>query len=185
MKWTEVIQQATKTTHLDSQHGRQGLALAGALAIPLLVGVLSGIATSRSIPTWYARLRKPWWNPPNWVFAPVWTVLYLLMGIASWLVWQRGQAVQRLGHGRSGLVRGALALYAVQLLLNGAWSLIFFGARRVDLALGELVILWGMVLATAVRFGQIRPLAGWLLLPYQLWVSFAGILNGAIWRLNR
>lgn len=124
---------------------------------------------------WYAALAKPSWNPPNWVFAPVWTCLYILMGIAAGLVWQRA--------GRRA-ARGALGLFLVQLLLNSAWSWLFFGLHQPALAFAELVILWIAIAATALAFWRWRPLAGWLLAPYLAWVSFAGALNFALWQLN-
>lgn len=155
--------------------------LAKTLALVLLVAVclgaaaLGGLATAPEIPGWYATLEKPAWNPPSWVFGPVWTTLYLLMAIAAWLVWTR-----------SGLAdaRGALTLFAIQLALNVAWSFIFFGARRPGWALLELVVLWCAILATLLAFRRHSEAAGWLLVPYLAWVTFAGVLNATIWRLN-
>jgi tryptophan-rich sensory protein len=124
---------------------------------------------------WYAGLEKPPWNPPNWLFGPVWTMLYLLMAVSGWLVWKtagwRGGAT-------------ALGCFAVQLLLNAAWSWIFFGLHRPGLAFGEIVVLWCAIAATIVLFWRVRPLSGALLLPYLLWVSFAAILNLRLWQLN-
>jgi benzodiazapine receptor len=148
-----------------------------AVAIPLIVGAIGGFATSSSVSSWYPELLKPPWNPPNWLFGPVWTALYILMGVAAWLVWREGP-------GAPG-VRGALVLFGVQLLLNLGWSVVFFGLRRIGWALIEIGITWGFILATIIAFYRVRPVAGWLLLPYQLWVSFATLLNGAIWWLNR
>jgi translocator protein len=122
---------------------------------------------------WYAALRKPAWNPPNWIFAPVWTVLYALMATAVWLVWRQAG------------VAPALALFLGQLALNAAWTWLFFGLRRPGLALAEIAALWLALVATALAFGAIRPLAGLLLLPYLAWVTFAGALNAALWRRNR
>jgi len=168
---------------------QQGVALAAAVALPLLIGAAGAVVTNRSRSTWYATLRKPSFNPPSWVFAPVWTTLYGLMGLASWLVWQQGRTKGWLGNWwprhAAPPVRSALVLYAIQLAANLVWSWLFFGWRRVDLALAEIVVLWGLILATLVRFSQVRPLSGWLLLPYQLWVSFATVLNLSIWWLNR
>lgn len=126
--------------------------------------------------SWYARLEKPSWNPPDWVFGPVWTVLYVAIGVSGWLVWRR------LGWVEGGL---PLALWTVQLVLNGLWSVIFFGLRRPGLALLEMAALWAAVAATIAVFMPIRPFAAWLLVPYLAWVSFAFVLNLAIVRLNR
>ena len=148
-----------------------------ALAVPLAVGGLSGFATSAGVATWYPSLVKPSFNPPAWVFGPVWTALYLMMGVAVFLVW-------RLGIGAEG-VRAALLLFAVQLVLNGAWSLLFFGLRSPAWAFVEIVALWLAIGATAWLFWRVLPAAGLLLLPYWAWVSFAAVLNGSIWSLNR
>jgi translocator protein len=153
------------------------LGLGAAVAIPLAVGGLGGIATARSIPTWYADLAKPSFNPPNWLFGPAWTLLYLLMGTASWLVWRQARKGKAIGL--------ALALYGVQLALNLAWSFIFFGARRPFSAFVEIVPLWVLIAVTMAQFYRISKVAGALLIPYQLWVSFAAVLNFAVWRLNR
>lgn len=136
----------------------------------------AGVAGSRFMPgEWYAALAKPSWNPPNDVFGPVWTVLYILMGIAAWLVWRRV--------GFAG-ARVSLGLFLGQLVLNALWSYLFFGAQRPDLAFVEIAILWGAILATTIGFWRISVAAGILLLPYLAWVSFAGVLNFTLWRLN-
>jgi tryptophan-rich sensory protein len=131
---------------------------------------------ARFVPgAWYEALAKPWWTPPNWVFAPVWTILYALMGLAAWLVW------------RDYRFRGApwtLGLFVAQLALNAAWSWIFFELQRPGWALVDLATLWVALLATLVAFWRLKPVAGALLAPYFLWVSFAGGLNFAWWRLN-
>lgn len=150
------------------------LALVVALVVPQVVGMAAGAATQRSIRDWYPRLRKPWFNPPRWLFAPAWFVLYVLMGVASWIVWRSGAPGVSL----------ALAVYGIHLILNGLWSILFFGVRRPDWALAEVVFLWASVLASAWLFGQVTPVAGWLMVPYVGWVSFATILNAAIVRLN-
>jgi benzodiazapine receptor len=125
---------------------------------------------------WYASLRKPAWNPPNWIFGPVWTVLYASMGITGWLVWKRGGiAGQRI----------ALSLFLLQLLLNALWSPLFFGLRNPALAFLDIVLLWLAVLVTVVAFWKAHWLSGALLVPYLAWVTFASVLNFAIWRLNR
>ncbi len=124
---------------------------------------------------WYARLAKPWWRPPNWLFAPAWTVLYLTIAVSGWLVWRE-----------FGFVGAALplAIYLVQLMLNAAWTPIFFGLRRPDLAFFEIVSLWLSIVATIAFFYPLNAGAAWLLLPYLAWVTFAAALNLAIWRLN-
>ena len=148
-----------------------------AIAVPLAVGTLSGLATSSGVATWYPTLAKPSFNPPPWVFGPVWTVLYLMMGVAAFLVW-------RLGRDTPG-VRIALTVFVIQLALNGLWSLLFFGLRSPGLALVDIVALWLAVGATTWLFWRVAPAAGLLLAPYWAWVSFASVLNGAIWSLNR
>lgn len=151
----------------------QWLVLAGFILLCLAVGSIGGFATQDSIDSWYRTLAKPWWNPPDWVFAPVWTLLFIMMGIAAWLVWKTGD---RLGP--------AMALFGLQLVFNLLWSLIFFGLRSPGLALIEVVFLWGSVLLTMLAFFGRQRVAGWLFVPYLAWVSFAAILNFAIWRLN-
>ena len=121
---------------------------------------------------WYAGLRKPAWNPPNWLFAPVWTLLYAMMAVAAWLVW------------REVGLSGETALFVVQLALNAAWTWLFFGLRRPGLAFADIVALWLAILATLLAFWSVRPFAGLLLAPYFAWVTFAAALNAALWRLN-
>jgi translocator protein len=120
-------------------------------------------------------LEKPAFNPPSWVFGPVWTVLYAMMAVAAWLVWREA------GFGGA---TAALSLFFVQLALNLAWSGIFFGLRQPGWALVEIAVLWAAILATMILFFRHSTLAGWLLVPYLLWVSFASVLNAALWRLN-
>lgn len=124
---------------------------------------------------WYAQLQKPPWNPPGWIFGPVWTALYILMAVAAWLVWKRGGFKAQ---------RAALSLFLLQLLFNALWSPLFFGLHNPGLALVDLLLLWGTLLATLVAFGKVSPTAGALLVPYLAWVTFAGALNWALWRLN-
>ena len=162
------------------------LSIAVALVLPQLAGGLGAVATQSSVSTWYRQLRKPPWTPPSWIFAPVWTTLYLFMGLASWLVWQKDQEQTRLIRPeQEERKRLALGVYGVQLALNTLWSLIFFGMRNLHWALLEIVVLWAAILETVRRFFRIRPLAGWLLVPYLLWSSFATALNASIWWLNR
>ncbi len=148
---------------------KHGLALVGFIIItfgaPLLsVGSMPG--------TWYEALHKPSWNPPAWLFGPAWTLLYTLMAVAAWLVWKR------VGFSRP------LVLYFVQLALNAAWTPIFFGAHQLGWALIEIVVMWVTILLTLLSFRRVNPTAGWLFVPYLVWVSFATCLNFTLWRLN-
>lgn len=125
---------------------------------------------------WYERLRKPAWCPPNWLFGPAWAVLYLMIATSGWLVWESAP---------TGMLLLPMVAYGVQLLLNAAWSALFFGLRSPGLALLELVFFWLAIAVTMVVFHPISPLATWLLAPYLAWVTFAGALNAALWRMNR
>ena len=149
------------------------LALAIAVGVCFGAAALGSWATFEGLRSWYPSLRKPSWNPPNAVFGPVWTVLYLAMAVAVWLVWRTGNDVAV-----------AVALFAVQLALNVAWSVVFFGRRQVRVALAVIVALWFAIAATLVVFASIDALAGVLLAPYLAWVTFASFLNAAIARLN-
>jgi benzodiazapine receptor len=124
---------------------------------------------------WYAGLKKPAWNPPGWIFGPVWTMLYTMMAVAAWLVWRRGGFAAQ---------RRPLTLFLLQLALNAAWSPLFFGLHHPGLAFIDLLLLWFALLGTIVAFWKARAFAGALLIPYLAWVTFAGALNFAIWRLN-
>ncbi len=156
--------------------GREFVGLAVAVAACLGAGAIGALATAGAIPTWYAAIRRPTWNPPNWIFGPVWTALYILMAVAAWQVWRAAGWTQ---------ARVALSLFVLQLLLNAAWSPIFFGLHRIGWAFVEILALWAAIVATILAFWPIRPLAGVLLLPYLAWVTFASALTFAIWRLNR
>lgn len=151
----------------------QWLVLAGFILVCLVTGGLGGWATAQSVTDWYPTLVKPSWNPPNWIFSPVWTALYLMMAVAAWLVWRSG-----------GNIRGAMILFFSQLALNFAWSFLFFGARSPWLGLMDITMLWLALVITVIVFFQKSAAAGLLMLPYLAWVSFATILNLAIWRLN-
>lgn len=142
------------------------------LVICFAVAGLGSLATTPNIPDWYAGLNKPSWNPPNWLFGPVWTLLYAMMAVAGWLVWKRT------GWGT------AITCFAVQLALNLAWSFIFFGAHQTGLAFLEIVLLWLAIVATIISFWSVSKNAAGLLIPYLLWVSFAATLNFTIWRMN-
>ncbi len=148
----------------------------GALLLPLLAGGVGGVATSKSVATWYPTLKKPALNPPGWIFGPVWTTLYLLMGIAHYLV-VREEAEAKLS-------RPARLFYWLQLALNSLWSVLFFGRRSPLAALVEIVFLWVAIVLTILTFARISRTAALLLLPYLLWVSFATYLNASIWHLN-
>lgn len=154
---------------------RSALVLAGLLVATLGVAGVGGWFTSMGMPEWYASLRKPAFNPPSWIFGPVWTTLYVLMAIAAWLVW-------RSAGWRNG--RKALTLFFVQLALNLAWSGIFFALQSPGWAMAEIVALWLAILATTILFFRHSTIAGALMVPYLLWVSFAAVLNGAIAWLN-
>ena len=147
------------------------LALFALLAVTLAVGFIASLVTTPNIPGWYEALHKPSFNPPNGVFAAVWTALYVLMAVSAWRVWRK-----------AGL--RPLWLYVLQLALNGVWSFIFFGAHATGAALTEIILLFILVLATMRSFWDRDLIAGLLFMPYAAWVLFAGVLNGAIWRLN-
>ncbi|HLN95511.1 MAG TPA: TspO/MBR family protein [Flavobacterium sp.] len=148
------------------------------VATCLTVGFLSGLATREGVTTWYRTIEKPSFNPPNWVFAPVWSLLYVMMGVAAGRIWGRIDA--------SGPeVRRALVFFWIQLALNALWSVLFFALWNPLLALVELVLLWLMIYETWYKFKALDRVAGWLLVPYLAWVSFAGVLNASIWWLNR
>jgi len=141
-----------------------------------LAGVIGSIFTSSSVSTWYRTLPKPAFNPPNWVFSPVWIALFLLMGIAAFLIWKKGWKHKG--------VRVALFVYAIQLVLNIFWSIIFFGWRSPAAAFSEILLLWLAILLTIILFSRLSRAAAWLLVPYILWVTFAAVLNFSIWSIS-
>ena len=145
--------------------------------ICLAVGYLSGIVTRASITTWYPTLVKPSFNPPNWIFAPVWTSLYVMMGVAAGLIWNQ-ITTQKLA------VTKALQFFTIQLVLNALWSYLFFGLHNLMLATIEVVLLWLMIFETYSQFAKINKTASYLILPYLAWVSFASVLTASIWWLN-
>lgn len=147
-----------------------------AVVICQVMGLASGLVTFDAIPNWYADLNKPSFNPPNWLFGPAWTLLYTLMGIAAALIWHEGWNRPE--------VKQALGWFAAQLVLNAAWTLIFFGLKTPAWALIEIAILWAAILICIIHFFRIKSLAGYLMIPYLLWVSFAALLNFSIWQLN-
>jgi translocator protein len=146
------------------------------VGVCLLAGVIGSFFTMDAIPTWYAALTKPSFNPPNWVFGPVWTTLYILMGISLYLVWI---SKKKTDERRQGII-----FFFVQLGLNTLWSILFFGLQSPFFAFIEIVILWFMILLTMISFYKVRKIAAYLLVPYILWVSFASILNLSIYFLN-
>jgi benzodiazapine receptor len=139
-------------------------------------GAIGSILTTPAIPTWYAALEKPFFTPPNWLFAPAWITLYLLMAIAAFLIWRQGL-------GQKG-VKSTLVVFLVQLVLNALWSVVFFGLQSPLWGMVVILALWVAILLTIIRFFRLSTAAGALLLPYILWVSFASALNIAIWVLN-
>jgi tryptophan-rich sensory protein len=153
----------------------QCLGLAVIVIICFGAAGLGGLVTAPNIPNWYADLAKPTWNPPDWIFGPVWSCLYLMMAVSAWLVWRQGGFVE---------AKLPLVLFAVQLGLNSLWSILFFGLHSPGLAVIEIILLWIAILATLVTFWKRSTWAGGLLVPYLAWVSFAAVLNVAIWRMN-
>ncbi len=148
-----------------------------AIAIPLMVGATSGFFTVTGVESWYQTIQKPSWNPPNWIFGPVWTTLYIMMGVALFLVWKEDTSEE--------LKKIAFTLFAIQLILNFFWSFIFFNQQQPGWALVEIIAMWVFILLTIFAFAQVNKTAAWLLVPYISWVSFATILNYTIWQLNR
>lgn len=143
--------------------------LVGAILLCEGAGIVGTIFTVNSIPIWYAHLTKPIFGPPNYLFGPVWTLLYLLMGIAFYLVRKNKFAVR---------------LFLIHLFFNAIWSIIFFGMRNIGLALADILIMWFMIIAVMIRFYTVKKQASYLLLPYLMWVTFATVLNYAVWMLN-
>ncbi len=156
--------------------GSNILKLIVSIILPLGLGSIAGIFTSGAIPSWYEMLNKPSFNPPNWVFGPVWTTLYFLMGISLFLVWKESASIRR---------NQAIAVFMIQLVLNFCWSFIFFYFHRIGLALVEIILLWVSILIMILLFYRIRPIAAYINIPYFLWVTFASVLNGAYYFLNR
>jgi benzodiazapine receptor len=145
------------------------------LAVSFSAAGLGSLATAPNIESWYAALVKPTWTPPNWLFGPVWTILFTCMAVAAWLVWRKGGLFEN---------RLPLALFAVQLALNAAWSWLFFGLHLPGVAFAEILLLLAAIAATTVAFWRRSRGAGLLMVPYLGWVGFASVLNWAIWRLN-
>jgi tryptophan-rich sensory protein len=165
------------TVNLRSLPERRPLVTLSSVVVAcVLLGAAGGLITAPQIETWYATLDKPGFTPPNWVFGPVWTLLYALQGVAAWLVWRAGLDRRA--------VRVALALFATQFALNVAWSPVFFGLESPALGLVVIVPLWVAIVATIAAAARVERRAAALLVPYLAWVSFATLLNYAIWTLN-
>ena len=152
------------------------LKLAASIVLCQLAGFIGSFFTTPSIPTWYASLSKPFFNPPNWIFGPVWVSLYLLMGISLFVVWQRRE--------RNPYAKKGLIFFFAQLILNVFWSVAFFGLKSPFLGLIDIVLLWIAIFLTIQAFFRISKTAGLLLIPYIVWVSFAAVLNFSLWILN-
>ncbi len=146
------------------------------LLLTIGVGALGGIVTAgESSGEWYTNLNKPWYQPPSWLFSPVWTLLYILMGVAFYFVWRKPLSRER---------NNAITIFLAQLLLNFLWSFLFFSMHSPGLALINIVVLWITILLTIFSFSKLSKTAAWLLVPYIAWVSFAAVLNWDIWRIN-
>ncbi|OLY93361.1 TspO and MBR related proteins [Cnuella takakiae] len=146
------------------------------LALPQIAGISGALFTVTGEGSWYRQINRPSWNPPGWVFGPVWTLLYILMGIAFYLVWKNNSADR--------LKKPAMTFWIIQLVLNFFWTLIFFGAHETGWATLEIIVLWIFILLTILAFFRINKTAGWLMVPYLLWVSFATALTATIWQMN-
>jgi tryptophan-rich sensory protein len=153
----------------------QILKLLVSILLPLVLGAIAGMFTAQSVPEWYAGLNQPSFNPPNWIFGPVWTILYLLMGISLFLVWKQKASKKR---------NLAILIFLIQLLLNFAWSFIFFYFNRIGIALVEIVLLWISIVLMLFLFYRIKPMASYINIPYLLWVTFALVLNAGYYFLN-
>jgi len=145
------------------------------LFLPLSVGAVAGMFTSQAVPTWYASLNRPFFSPPNWVFGPVWTSLYILLGISFFLIWKEEASKER---------DLAIKVFSIQLFLNFAWSFIFFYFNLIGAALIEIILLWISIALMIYLFYKIKPVAAYMNIPYLLWVSFATILNAGYYFLN-
>jgi tryptophan-rich sensory protein len=147
------------------------------VSLCLATGFLGSFTTMDSVNTWYADLSRPTFTPPDWAFGVVWPILYVMMGISAFMIWNKGFSSRK--------VKVALGLFLLQLVLNGLWTPIFFGLHMMGLALVEIILLWIAIIITIFAFWRISRAAAYLLLPYILWVSFAIVLNAALWQMNR
>lgn len=156
------------------------------LAIPQLAGLAGAFFTGSAITTWYAGLQKPSFSPPNWVFGPIWILLYLLMGVSIYLIWQRYSGNKYLSIkalGREG-AKGAFWIFWIHLVFNAAWTPVFFGLKNPGLALADIIVIWLLVIVLIGKFWKLDKRASLLMVPYFVWVSFAGALNYFLWYLN-
>ncbi len=147
------------------------------VSVPVILGGVSGLFNVSAIDGWYQTINKPSWNPPSWIFGPVWTTLYVMMGIALYLVWK--------AEASSILKKTAITLFVIQFILNFFWSFIFFYQQEMGWALVEIIVMWVFILLTIFAFANVSKTAAWLLVPYICWVSFATILNYTLWHLNK
>ncbi len=145
------------------------------IVIAQTAGLVGSLFTVESVSTWYTTISKPEWNPPSWIFGPVWITLYTLMGIAAYMVWQQREVPN---------AKLALWIYGVHLVFNALWSILFFGLKNPGLAFAEIIVLLVLIVITTLLFWKINPLAGGLMIPYIVWVSFAAFLNYTIWQIN-
>lgn len=146
------------------------------IILPLALGAIAGMFTSQSVPEWYETLNRPSFNPPNWIFGPVWTILYILMGISLFLIWKQNSSKER---------NLAILIFLSQLMLNFFWSFIFFYFNMIGFALIEIILLWINIVIMIVLFYKIKPIAAYINIPYLLWVTFATVLNASYFLLNR
>jgi tryptophan-rich sensory protein len=146
------------------------------ILITLAAGAVSGFATAHNVDTWYTTLNKPWFNPPNWLFAPVWTLLYIMMGVALYFIWRMPASPKR---------NIAMVVFFIQLFLNFLWSFIFFYFHAIAAALADIIVLWTAIFITILLFSRLKTSATWLMIPYICWVSFAMVLNISILQLNQ
>jgi translocator protein len=152
------------------------LKLVISIILPLSVGAIAGMFTSQAIPDWYAGLSQPSFNPPNWIFGPVWTMLYIVMGFSFFLIWKMDPTKER---------NRAILIFFVHLLLNFGWSFFFFYFKMIGVALIEIIVLWSAIVLMLISFYKLKPLAAYMNIPYLLWVTFATALNATYFILNR
>ena len=157
---------------INSTSSRHFFALAGWVLLCFAAAAMGGLFMPGE---WYASLKKPLWNPPGWIFGPVWSALYMMMAVAAWLVWRQGGWDKQ---------RKPLLLFLAQLALNAFWTPLFFGLHWTGVAFAEILLLWVAIAWTITAFRPVHRVAAWLLVPYLAWVSFAAVLNGTLWRLN-
>jgi benzodiazapine receptor len=165
-----------------ASRGRPAIELLVAVCVCLLAGGIGAVSVSNSAGGWYQTIHRPGFTPPDWIFGPVWTALYVLMGMSAWLLWRA--RVRPVSPAARAAATWALVVFAIQLLLNATWSIIFFGLHAIGWAFFELAVLWVAIVGTILLSWRASRLAAVLLFPYLAWTTFAGVLNAAIWRLN-